>query len=136
MSLLRTDESLLEHEVEIVWEEDITHLDYVREWVYTYPRRRLIRQWGMDGRRVGYSVVAPDAPAEWDMGGWVGFWRREFFLKAHDRDSKPRGVYSTGCPIEGVDPRTVRPGVPGVQTERAWGDIIGDFERRLRGKEL
>ena len=75
----------------------------------------------MDGRRVGYSVVAPGAPSEWDYGGWLGFYRREFFLKAHDRDSDPTGVYETGCPIEGVDPRTVRPGVPGEQNGRAWG---------------
>jgi hypothetical protein len=109
----------LKHEVEIVWEEDPSNFDYVREWVDTYPNRRRIKKWTMDGRRVGYSVVAPDAPSGRD--GHRGFYRREFFLKKHDRDSDPGGCYEVSCPIEGVDPRTVRPGVPGEQNERAWG---------------
>jgi hypothetical protein len=109
-------------EIQIVWEENPEDFDYVREIVGTYPHRRRIKKWRGVGRRVGYSVVALDAPNERGrLGGWLGFYRREFFLVDGDRDSDPDGCYgSHGCPSEGVDPRTVRPGVPGQQTERAW----------------
>jgi Family of unknown function (DUF6009) len=92
--------------------------------VSTYPNRRRIKKWRGAGRRVGYSVVWPDAPSEKGWG-WLGFTRREFFLKEYDRDSNPNGVYKTGCPTEGVDPLTVYPGVPGEQNDRAWGEPIG-----------
>ena len=115
-------QDLLKHEIQIVWEENPEDFDYVREIGGTYPHRRRIKKWRGVGRRVGYSVVAPDAPNERGFrGGWLGFYRREFFLVDGDRDSDPDGCYgSYGCPCEGVDPRTVRPGVHGQQTERAW----------------
>jgi Family of unknown function (DUF6009) len=111
----------LRHEIQIVWEENPEDFDYVREIVDTYPHRRRIKKWRGVGRRVGYSVVAPDAPNERGcLGGWLGFYRREFYLMPHDRAEDPTGVYETGCPIEGVDPLTVRPGIPGQQNSRAW----------------
>jgi hypothetical protein len=40
------------------------------------------------------------------------FKRRVFFLKDHDRDSEPDGVYrSPGEPCEAVDPRLISPGL-------------------------
>ena len=125
---IRDRQDLLRHEVEIVWEEDPRRLDYVREKLDMYPNRRRITKWVGAGRRVGYSVVGPNAPNERGFwGGWMGFYRREFFLLEHDRNSEPgeAGCYGIGCPIEGVDPRTVRPGVPGEQNDRAWGAPIG-----------
>lgn len=117
---------LLKHEVSIIWEEDPRRLDYVREKLDMYPNRRRIRKWRGGGRRVGYSVVGPGAPNERGFwGGWMGFYRREFFLEEHDRACDPAGVYETGCPVEGVDPLTVRPGVAGVQNDRAWGAPTG-----------
>jgi hypothetical protein len=112
----------LSHEADIVWEENIAGLDYVRVCEYTYPARKRIRKWDGPGRRVGYSVLKPDAP-HYDAPG--RFFRREFVLMEHDRDSDPQGVYSShGCPSEAVDPRTVRPGRKGEQTERAWGGAL------------
>jgi hypothetical protein len=120
LSIRKDRQDPLKHEVQIVREENPDDLDYVREIVGTYPHRRRIKKWRGVGRRVGNSVVAPDAPNERGcLGGWLGFYRREFYLMPHDRAEDPTGVYETGCPIEGVDPRTVRPGVPGEQNARA-----------------
>lgn len=47
--------------------------------------------------------------------------RRIFFLRPGDRDSAPNGAYATAAPMEAVDPWTVKPGVRGELTERAWG---------------
>jgi len=108
----------LRHEAGIVWLENIGDLDYVREsltWVRTRERRPL---WP-PGRLVGYAVLDSRAPSHERE-----FLRRVFWLKVYDRDSG-NPVYSTGAPVEAVDPRTVRPGVPGRLTTRAWG-------RRLR----
>jgi hypothetical protein len=126
MNIDKGRQALLKHEVEIVWEEDPDDFDYVRERLDTYPNRRRIKKWRGAGRRVGYSVVALDAPSERGLWGPLGFYRREFFVLDHDRDSEPGGCYgSVGCPIEGVDPRTVRPGVPGEQNDRAWSGSLG-----------
>jgi hypothetical protein len=97
-----TDEDrALRHEVEIVWEEDVSNLRYVRELVGTWhPNRKRIGKWQGAGRRVGYSVLAPDAPRHGSR-----FLRREFWLR--DTDGPNGGA------AEAVDPRTVRPGVPG-----------------------
>lgn len=103
-------------EERIVWLEDITRLDYVRQAVvYAGTRRRRVR-WDV-GRLVGYAVLRPDA-----TGSAPGtFERRAFWVAAHDRDSEPSGVYRSGAPSEAVDPRTIAPGEPGELTDRAWG---------------
>lgn len=48
------------------------------------------------------------------------FLRRAFWLKLYDRALLPDGPYRTGTPAEGVHPRTVRPGVAGEVTDRAF----------------
>lgn len=96
-------------EERIVWEEDIRRLDYVREFHITASTRRRPIPWHGEGRRVGYSVLRPDAKNNGHPGTFA---RRVFFLKDHDRDSEPDGVYrSPGEPCEAVDPRLVAPGV-------------------------
>lgn len=109
----------LRHEDGIVWLEDIERFDYVREHVVTSAatRRRPI-PWDGPGRRVGYSVLAAKAPNNGQPGM---FTRRIFWVKDYDRSEDPGGIYKTGTPSEGVDPRTVQPGVPGQLTDRAWG---------------
>ncbi len=93
----------------IVWEEDIARLDYVREFRATAYSRRRPGPWRGEGRRVGYSVLRADAPNTGQPGT---FKRRVFFLKDHDRDSEPDGVYrSPGEPCEAVDPRLISPGL-------------------------
>lgn len=59
------------------------------------------------------------------------FWRRCFYVADWDRGgSEPVPVYSTSCPIEAVDPRTLAPGVDGRVTERAWGGPLPWAPRR------
>lgn len=109
----------LRHESDIEWTEDITRLDYVREYIdaWACTRRRPV-PWRGPGRRVGYSLLTADAP----NNGQPGFFtRRVFWVNDHDRSEQPEGIYRTGAPVEAVDPRTVRPGAHGEITERAWG---------------
>jgi hypothetical protein len=105
-------------EESIVWDEDVSRLDYVREIELSAYARRRPTPWHGEGRRVGYTVLGADAHND---GYPRAFQRRLFFLKKHDRDSAPDGVYSLGAPCEAVDPRTIRPGYRGVLTDRAWG---------------
>jgi hypothetical protein len=112
----------LADEAEIVWEEDPSNFDYVREYALTTCGRKRIAKWTGEGRRVGYAVLRPDAPHDFHFPG--RFTRRIFFLKDHDRDSQPNGLYNTGAPCEAVDPRTISPGVPGRLTTRAWAERL------------
>lgn len=109
----------LTREERIVWEENISRLDYVREIVVEAGTRRRPIRWYEEGRRVGYAVLEADTPHETGRPGT--YIRRLFFLKDYDRDNDPTGTYSVGAPSEAVDPRTVRPGRAGVRADRAWG---------------
>lgn len=122
MALMAAGSLVTADEECIIWEEDIDALDYVR-WNTTYAgtRRRPV-PWRGEGRRVGYAVLTKHAENNTGHRGY--FYRRVFFLRDHDRDRQPEGVYATGAPIEAVDPRTVRPGVLGSVTERAWGSPL------------
>ncbi|MGW3848670.1 DUF6009 family protein [Streptomyces fagopyri] len=116
---MSTDPADIQHEERIVWTEDIDRFDYVRESLTTDAgtRARPV-SWHGAGRRVGYSTLKRDAPSN-DVAG--RFTRRIFWIKEHDRSERPDGVYKDATPSEGVDPRTVAPGVWGEVTERAWG---------------
>ena len=114
-----SDTDALRYEVAIVWDTDIEQFDYVRVmWVHAHRRQHPI-PWH-SGRRIGYSVLAADAP---NVGHACEFKRRVFYLASHDRGvGGPNDAYARGgAPHEGVDPRTVAPGVAGVRNERAWG---------------
>lgn len=120
----------LENEESIVWLEDVTHMDYVRETLWTCARRRgRIPRWPAgDWLLVGYAELRADAP---NSGSNGRFDRRVFWLKSHDRALDPHGVYaSSNAPVEAVDPRTVAPGVPGEMTDRAWGGAIEEAGER------
>ncbi|MFF9806462.1 DUF6009 family protein [Streptomyces coeruleorubidus] len=116
------DPADIQHEERIVWTEDIDGFDYVRESLTTEAgtRARPV-PWHGAGRRVGYSTLKRDAPSSDSPGR---FTRRIFWVKEHDRSERPDGVYKTATPSEGVDPRTVAPGVWGELTERAWGSPL------------
>ncbi|WP_219518452.1 DUF6009 family protein [Nonomuraea ceibae] len=116
MSLI--NESNLTHEVELVWLEDIDKLDYVRQSLDRLPTRRGKPAYYRGGRMVGYAVLDRSAKAAPASGT---FHRRVFWLAPHDRDTLPDGEYSTGAPLESVDPRTLAPGKPGHKTERSEG---------------
>ncbi|MGW7329969.1 DUF6009 family protein [Streptomyces sp. NPDC054840] len=109
----------IEHEDRIVWTEDVSSYDYVRETLVRSARNRRRPISPPAGRRVGYTVLREDAPSNHNAPGT--FSRRVFWVKDHDRSEQPKGVYSGIAPSEAVDPRTVAPGTPGELTERAWG---------------
>ncbi|MGW6943795.1 DUF6009 family protein [Streptomyces xanthophaeus] len=118
------DRAALEHEEQIVWTEDVGSFDYVRQTVadLSTTRQKPVA-WRGTGRRVGYSVLKPDAPSKDAPGRFV---RRVFWVKEYDRSEQPDGTYKTSAPSEAVDPRTVAPGVWGELTERAWGGPLPD----------
>ena len=115
----------LKGEARIVWLRNPEELPYVRELVWEHFTRRQ----GCPPKRmvpdvpgavlVGYSELDPDARHNRVGPGY--FTRRIFWLKDYDRALDPVGVYSIGSPIEGVDPLTVAPGVPGRKTSRSSG---------------
>ncbi|MFI6093665.1 DUF6009 family protein [Streptomyces sp. NPDC051218] len=115
-SLITEDE--IRHESALVWLEDTTDLDYVRQSLDRLPTRRGKPAYHRDGRMVGYALLAPQAKASRSSGT---FRRRVFWLLPHDRDTEPAGLYETGAPAEAVDPRTLDAGTKGYKTERSEG---------------
>lgn len=115
-SLISEDE--IRHETDLVWLEDTTNLDYVRQSLDRLPTRRAKPPYHRDGRMVGYAQLGPKAKASRSSGT---FRRRVFWLLPHDRDSDPNGVYATGAPAEAIDPRTLTPATKGCKTERSEG---------------
>ncbi|MER5226418.1 DUF6009 family protein [Streptomyces flaveus] len=115
-SLITEDE--ISHETELVWLEDITGLDYVRQSLDRLPTRRGKPAYHRDGRMVGYALLGQGAKASRSSGT---FRRRVFWLLPHDRDTDPEGLYATGAPAEAVDPRTLAAGTKGYKTERSEG---------------
>jgi hypothetical protein len=107
-------------ESKIVWLVDIERFPYVREsLVYCSHRRGKPPKTALPycARLVGYAELAPDARSS---NGW--FTRRAFWTKKYDRgvSRNRREVYARGgSPAEGVDPKSVAPGVPGEKNDRA-----------------
>ncbi|MFF0745791.1 DUF6009 family protein [Streptomyces sp. NPDC004111] len=117
MSALIAEDEIL-HEIDLVWLEDVSDLDYVRQSLDRLPTRRGKPAYHRDGRMVGYAVLGPRAKSSRSSGT---FRRRVFWLLPHDRDTAPDGLYSSGAPAEAVDPRTLAPGTKGRKTERSEG---------------
>ncbi|MFD0034088.1 DUF6009 family protein [Streptomyces sp. NPDC127172] len=125
-SLITEDE--IRHESDLVWLEDITELDYVRQSLDRLPTRRGKPAYHRDGRMVGYATLSPQAKASRSSGT---FRRRVFWLLPHDRDTQPEGLYETGAPAEAVDPRTLEAGMKGYKTERSEGGPPSTAMREL-----
>jgi hypothetical protein len=107
------------HELEIVWLEELDDIDYVRQGAYLLWSRTRVPANSPTVHVVGYATVGQA------MRGVAGYFlRRAFWLKPYDRPLFPGGPYRTGTPAEGVDPRTIGPGVEGEVTDRA------DYGRR------
>ncbi|MFE4263153.1 DUF6009 family protein [Streptomyces sp. NPDC056883] len=117
MSALIAEEEIL-HEADLVWLEDISRLDYVRQSLDRLPTRRGRPAYHRDGRIVGYAVLGAGAKPSRSSGT---FRRRVFWLLPHDRDTDPEGLYASGAPAEAVDARTLAPGIKGSKTERSEG---------------
>ncbi|MEU8975174.1 DUF6009 family protein [Streptomyces monashensis] len=120
MSALIAEDEIV-HEVDLVWIEDISGLDYVRQSLDRLPTRRGRPAYHRDGRMVGYALLGPQARPSRSSGT---FRRRVFWLLPHDRDSVPDGLYATGAPAEAIDPRTLAPGSKGRKTERSEGGAL------------
>ncbi|MEU4209057.1 DUF6009 family protein [Streptomyces sp. NPDC026206] len=125
-SLITEDE--ISHETELVWLEDTTDLDYVRQSLDRLPTRRGKPAYHRDGRMIGYAILGPAAKPSRSSGT---FRRRVFWLLPHDRDSAPEGLYVTGAPAEAVDPRTLAAGAKGSKTERSEGGPPSTAMREL-----
>jgi hypothetical protein len=118
----------LAHETELVWLEDIAHLDYVRQSLDRLPTRKSKPAYHRDGRMVGYAILGHTARASRASGTFL---RRVFWLLPHDRDGRPEGLYVFGAPSEAIDPHTVAPGVKGYKTQRSEGGPPSDAMREL-----
>lgn len=118
-ALIGEDE--IRHEIALVWLEDISRLDYVRQSLDRLPTRRGKPTYHRDGRMVGYAQLGPGAKPSRSSGT---FRRRVFWLLPHDRDTEPDGLYATGAPAEAVDARTLAPGRKGLKTERSEGGPV------------
>ncbi|MFE1948901.1 DUF6009 family protein [Streptomyces sp. NPDC059524] len=125
-SLITEDE--ISHEQELVWLEDVSSLDYVRQSLDRVPSRRGKPAYHRDGRMVGYAVLGPATRSSRSSGT---FRRRVFWLLPHDRDADPDGLYATGAPAEAVDPRTLAPSAKGCKTERSEGGPPSSAMRAL-----
>ncbi|WP_331732472.1 DUF6009 family protein (plasmid) [Streptomyces avidinii] len=113
-SLISDDE--IHHEVDLVWLEDVTELDYVRQSLDRLTTRRGKPAYHRDGRLVGYAQLGPQAKPSRSSGT---FRRRVFWLLPHDRDTVPDGLYASGAPAEAVDPTTLTAGSKGRKTQRS-----------------
>ncbi|MFC8270329.1 DUF6009 family protein [Streptomyces cinereoruber] len=111
-------ENDLKHETDLVWLEDITRLDYVRQSLDRLPTRSGKPAYHRDGRMVGYAILGPGAKASRASGT---FRRRVFWLLPHDRDTEPEGLYASSAPAEAIDPETLQPATKGRKTERSEG---------------
>ncbi|SFT21367.1 DUF6009 family protein [Streptomyces sp. ok210] len=115
MSSLLTEGDLT-HEEDVVWLEDPTDFDYVRQALDKTRRRNTKPPYERDGRMVGYALLDNQAEPDPDSGLYK---RRVFFLLPHDRDSLPGGLYREGAPGEAVDPRTIEVKRVGEKTPRS-----------------
>ncbi|MBM9624439.1 DUF6009 family protein [Streptomyces zhihengii] len=121
-------ENDLQHETALVWLEDVTRLDYVRQSLDRLPTRSGKPAYHRDGRMVGYAVLAAEAKASRASGT---FRRRVFWLLPHDRDAEPDGLYAGSAPAEAIDPSTLQPRTKGRKTERSEGGPPSSAMRAL-----
>ncbi|MFH8739400.1 DUF6009 family protein [Streptomyces sp. NPDC017964] len=108
-------------EAEVVWLEDPTDLDYVRQALDKVSTRKGKPRYERDGRLIGYTNLTPKAPRSAGSGLWA---RRTFYLLPHDRPNQPDDPecpYTVGSPLEAIDPRTIAPGKVGEKTARSQG---------------
>jgi len=127
----------LSAEIKLIWLDDISRYDYVRESVITGSVKANQPRQGAERRIVGYTTVTGgrrSKEAQYD--------HRIFWLTCHDRGEditkysmtvqwrykcdwapgEPLTQYgATEYPVEAVDPRTVKIGVPGSHTPRSTG---------------
>ncbi|MDP7015261.1 MAG: DUF6009 family protein [Pirellulaceae bacterium] len=96
-------------EQSIVWNEDVSNLDFVRVALVKNARSRRGRI-RLDHRGIstvlGYSKLTVDAPLDPSTGGYS---RRVFFLKEEDERLNMNAI-----PHNAIDPQTILPGRAGA----------------------
>lgn len=93
-------------EERIVWLRDPRQFAYLREGIMCTTRS----SGPISGRYiedlafiVGYAECLPKSAGH----GRMAYRRRFWWLKEHDRDLDPQGVYARGRPAEAVDPASI-----------------------------
>ena len=106
----------IEGEKEIIWLEDPSKFFYVRTRVIESRRRSNFPSHkkfvGLKNLYIGYSVLYEDTPAIGDY-----FLRRVFFLRPDDLHADCKYLITDDHPMEGVDPRTIKPNFWGVHLQ-------------------
>jgi hypothetical protein len=101
---------------EIVWLEDPLQYSYLRESLYRTTRPKTIKLktpiWNDQAKIIGYEIFNRKyAPAQ------DTYARRVWWLKTHDRDLDPEGVYKRRHPCEAVVPQSICVGVESMFLE-------------------
>ena len=136
--------------VEIVWLEDPLKFTYLRESIYhTLDPRRMrlkIPLFGEQAKIVGYEVCTDKSEGVKALGRYTAYSRRVWWLKVHDRDIDPNGVYAYHWPCEAVVPVLIAPGREsvsyftlfgrGIRKVGGWEHPYSDPVRGLSGGEL
>ena len=105
---------VLDKECEILWDVDVSDLDYVRQSMVMCNSRSRPIGVNHGWLRLGYAVLKPDAEPDYRYPG-LSYWdRRLFWVKDYD-------PYPEDCPTEAIDPSTIYAGHIPEQTERCWG---------------
>ncbi len=110
--------SNLSNEIDIIWLHDPKDFEYVRQTFRTgWDKPPTPKEFELEGQiLVGYAINSKNQSA---TKRW--YKHRIFYVKSGDRYCQPQGVYQIGCPVEAVDPLTIKPGFPGIKNDRAWG---------------
>jgi hypothetical protein len=116
--------------IEIIWREDPLKFTYLREDTYltTAPVRFPVSRpiFYNQSKIVGYEVVRRKRSEKSPRV----YRRRFWYLKKHDRDIDPNGVYKYSHPTEAVDPPSICLGEESIPYERSAA--FQDDVERLR----
>ena len=90
--------------IEIIWLEDPTKYQYLRETILSLrsPRQIPLKRnlFSDQYKIVGYEIFTKHIPHPL-------YNRRIWWLKTYDRDADPAGVYRDDCPSEAVIPSSI-----------------------------
>lgn len=100
-------------EERIVWLRDPLQFSYLREGVYATTQRRGPISSRRISRELAFIVGYAECVSKKEESGWPTVYRvyrrRFWWLKKHDRDLDPNGVYAHKYPAEAVDPTSIAP---------------------------
>lgn len=95
---------------EIVWLEDPLNFTYLREtkWCSLKPKQIRLKTpiWGEQAEIIGYEIFH----REQGESAQSTYTRRVWWLKKHDLDIDPNGIYKNNQPSEAVIPSSISVG--------------------------